>query len=62
VACGNPKDLKDAVDEAYFQDRELVGKYYVHKGATSLNYYEWEVDVAAAGRAGSGLPAGVHRR
>jgi hypothetical protein len=55
----NGKALEDAVNKAYYRDRGLIGKYYIHKGITSLNYYDWEVDrpsaTAPAGRAGSGL-------
>jgi len=57
LACRNGKEMEDAVNKAYYRDTGLIGKYYIHKGITSLNYYEWEVakPPAPAGRAGSGL-------
>jgi hypothetical protein len=59
LACRNGKEMADVVNKAYFRDTGLIGKYYIHKGITSLNYYEWEVAkppaTAPAGRVGSGL-------
>ena len=66
LACRNGKALEDAVNKAFYRDTGLIGKYYIHRGVTSLNYYDWGVDKPRvpprAGRAGSGLPAGVLRR
>ena len=58
VACRNGKALEEAVNKAYYRDTGLIGKYHIHKGVTSLNYYDWQVDGPPAGRAGSGLPVG----
>jgi hypothetical protein len=43
LACRNSPELEDVVNRAYYNDRGLVGKFYIHKGITSLNHYEWEM-------------------
>jgi hypothetical protein len=50
LACRNPAQLEEAVNRAFYNDRGLVGRYYIHRSVMSLNYTEWELAAAAQQR------------